>query len=112
IGQWLKHEGDAVEKDETVVELETDKASMELSAPAAGILRNVRKQAGEKVAVGETIAQIDEQEIKSDNSKPNTPAKPQVAAEPAKAKAKEPAVAVTPSARRALRQHGLKPDDV
>ena len=35
IGRWLKHEGDAVALDENVVELETDKASMELAAPAA-----------------------------------------------------------------------------
>ncbi len=55
IGRWLKQEGDSVEQDENVVELETDKASMELPAPAAGVLSKILKQQGDMVAVGEVI---------------------------------------------------------
>ena len=40
IGRWLKQEGDSVAQDENVVELETDKASMELAAPSAGVMRS------------------------------------------------------------------------
>src|SRR4029077_9377297 len=61
IGRWLKHEGDAVALDENVVELETDKASMELAAPAAGVLGRVLKKEGDMVAVGDVIGYVEEQ---------------------------------------------------
>ena len=44
IGRWLKKEGDAIDQDENVVELETDKASMELPAPEAGVLSKILKR--------------------------------------------------------------------
>ena len=59
IGQWLKQEGDRVDADENVVELETDKATLELPAPAAGVIRKILKHDGDAVAVGETIAHLD-----------------------------------------------------
>src|SRR4029077_14836039 len=59
IGKWLKREGDAVAQDENVVELETDKASMELPAPVAGVLAQILKHEGDTVAVGEVIAHLD-----------------------------------------------------
>ena len=59
IGRWLKREGDTVAQDENVVELETDKASMELPAPAAGVLAKILKQEGDTVAVGDVIAHLE-----------------------------------------------------
>jgi 2-oxoglutarate dehydrogenase E2 component (dihydrolipoamide succinyltransferase) len=59
IGRWLKHEGDTVAQDENVVELETDKASMELPAPAAGVLGQILKHEGEMVAVGDVIGHLE-----------------------------------------------------
>src|SRR3954452_22702661 len=59
IGDWLKHEGDAIEKDENVVSLESEKATVELPAPSAGILTKITKQKGDKARIGETIAEID-----------------------------------------------------
>src|SRR5881392_767138 len=59
IGRWLKREGDAVSLDENVVELETDKASMELPAPAAGVLGQILKREGERVAVGDVIGYVE-----------------------------------------------------
>jgi 2-oxoglutarate dehydrogenase E2 component (dihydrolipoamide succinyltransferase) len=59
IGRWLKHEGDTVSQDENVVELETDKASMELPAPNAGVLVKILKQEGETVAVGDVIGYLE-----------------------------------------------------
>jgi 2-oxoglutarate dehydrogenase E2 component (dihydrolipoamide succinyltransferase) len=47
IGTWLKGEGDAVAKDEAIVEIETDKATLEVSAPVDGVLAGIRKQAGD-----------------------------------------------------------------
>ena len=58
IGQWLKSEGDAVEKDEPLVEVETDKATLEVPASAAGTLSKVLKKEGDTANVGEVIAHI------------------------------------------------------
>ncbi|MEX0820140.1 MAG: 2-oxoglutarate dehydrogenase complex dihydrolipoyllysine-residue succinyltransferase [Pirellulaceae bacterium] len=60
IVEWFKHEGDAVEEDENLVELETDKASMALAAPSSGTLAEVLKGEGESASVGEVIARLDE----------------------------------------------------
>jgi 2-oxoglutarate dehydrogenase E2 component (dihydrolipoamide succinyltransferase) len=56
--RWLKNDGDVVAEDEPLVELETDKANVDLPSPARGVLRRV-KEAGETVHIGETIARID-----------------------------------------------------
>jgi 2-oxoglutarate dehydrogenase E2 component (dihydrolipoamide succinyltransferase) len=55
IGPWKKKEGDTVKLDETVVEIESDKATVELPAPAAGTIVRILKAAGEQATVGEVI---------------------------------------------------------
>lgn len=55
---WLKKEGDAVAKGEALLEVETDKAVMEVESPADGVLAAVKVQAGAEVPVGRTIAWI------------------------------------------------------
>src|SRR5262245_23385440 len=60
IGDWLKHEGEHVDQDEPVVVLETDKVTVELPAPAAGTVKTLLKQKGEKAAVGDVIGYLDE----------------------------------------------------
>jgi 2-oxoglutarate dehydrogenase E2 component (dihydrolipoamide succinyltransferase) len=59
VSQWLKGEGDRVKLDEPICELESDKATVDLPAPASGVLHQ-RKHAGETARVGEVIAEIDE----------------------------------------------------
>src|SRR5580693_1192270 len=54
IGKWFKHPGDAVAVDEPLVELETDKVTIEVPAPAAGVLSEISAKDGETVAVGQT----------------------------------------------------------
>ncbi|HEX8694246.1 MAG TPA: 2-oxoglutarate dehydrogenase complex dihydrolipoyllysine-residue succinyltransferase [Longimicrobium sp.] len=56
VGRWTKQEGDPVQKDEILVELETDKITVEVAAPAAGTLGKVQKQEGETVGVNELLA--------------------------------------------------------
>lgn len=58
IGAWRKKVGDTVEKDEELVELETDKATFELPAPAAGVITQILKKAGDTAAVGDVIGSI------------------------------------------------------
>src|SRR5437870_3417686 len=59
IVRWAKRDGEAVRVDDVLLELETDKASMEIPAPRAGVL-HILKAEGEKVAVGDLVARIDE----------------------------------------------------
>src|SRR5215212_10531911 len=60
IGKWFKKAGDAVAVDEPLVELETDKVTIEVPAPAAGVLSEVAVKDGETVAVGALLGQIKE----------------------------------------------------
>ena len=58
IGAWLKNEGDTVAQDEPLVEIETDKATLEVPAPVAGVLSGVLKKQGDAATVGEVIARV------------------------------------------------------
>src|SRR6478609_6566587 len=58
IGKWFKKPGDAVAVDEPLVELETDKVTIEVPAPAAGVLSGIEAKDGETVAVGALLGQI------------------------------------------------------
>src|SRR3569832_1273260 len=60
IGQWFKKVGDSVAADEPVVELETDKVTIEVPAPAAGVLEAFSAQPGDTVNVGSLIGAIGE----------------------------------------------------
>ncbi len=128
IAQWLKREGDAVRADEEVVELESEKASLAIAAPAGGVLKQILKQAGQSAAIGETVGIIEaDGAAQPQPEQPPAPTKqppvaeqkqqPPPAAKPA-ARPPEPTkpsakpAAVTPSARRALKMHGLAAEDV
>jgi 2-oxoglutarate dehydrogenase E2 component (dihydrolipoamide succinyltransferase) len=60
LGTWKHKEGDHVEADEPLVEVESEKATLEVPSPGAGVLRRILRKAGETVAVGEVIAEIDQ----------------------------------------------------
>jgi 2-oxoglutarate dehydrogenase E2 component (dihydrolipoamide succinyltransferase) len=62
IGKWFKKPGDAVAVDEPLVELETDKVTIEVPAPAAGVLADIAAKDGQTVAVGALLGQIKEGE--------------------------------------------------
>src|SRR5271165_1890965 len=79
IGKWFKKPGDAVAVDEPLVELETDKVTIEVPAPAAGVLSEIAAKDGETVAVGAVLGQIAD----GAGGAKATPAKP-AAAPPAK----------------------------
>ncbi len=59
IGEWFKKVGDAVDLDEPLVSLETDKAAMDVPSPAAGVLKDIRAKQGDTVEVGTVIAIIE-----------------------------------------------------
>ncbi|MDX0698648.1 2-oxoglutarate dehydrogenase complex dihydrolipoyllysine-residue succinyltransferase [Sinorhizobium medicae] len=60
VGTWFKRVGDAIKADEPIVELETDKVTIEVPAPAAGTLSEIVAQAGETVGLGALLGQIAE----------------------------------------------------
>jgi 2-oxoglutarate dehydrogenase E2 component (dihydrolipoamide succinyltransferase) len=59
VANWLKSEGDVVKMDEVIAELESEKATFELTAPVGGVL-HIKKQAGDAVPIGELVCEIDE----------------------------------------------------
>lgn len=59
VGQWLKHEGDIVRRGDTLAEIETDKATMELEAYDSGVLTRIIAPVGSTVPIGQPIAVID-----------------------------------------------------
>lgn len=60
IGEWLKHEGEAIGVDEIVVMLDSEKTTVELPSPVAGTLGKILKTQGQSAAIGEVIAYIEE----------------------------------------------------
>src|SRR5438105_2039132 len=60
IGKWFKRPGDMVAVDEPLVELETEKVTIEVPAPAAGVLAEIAAKDGDKVAVGALLGEISE----------------------------------------------------
>src|SRR6266498_3398776 len=59
IGEWHKREGDAVGKDENIVSIESEKATVDLPAPVAGILARILKKKGESAKVGEAVGVLE-----------------------------------------------------
>jgi 2-oxoglutarate dehydrogenase E2 component (dihydrolipoamide succinyltransferase) len=92
IGAWLKSEGDHVERDEALVEIESDKATLELPAPVSGTLAKVLAKKGAIVKVGDLIAELAEGASSGNGAK--SPAK----VAPAAAKPAAAATAPAPSA--------------
>src|SRR5687768_15202584 len=60
VGQWLKSEGDQVSRGETIVELETDKVNLDVTAPEDGVLSKIDRGEGDVVTVGELLGTVAE----------------------------------------------------
>ncbi len=82
VARWMKQPGDAVAADEPVVELETDKVTVEVNAPAAGTLGAIQADAGAEVSVGTVLGSIEASGASAGPSSPPT-AHPQPEAAPA-----------------------------
>lgn len=88
--KWLKSDGDYVERDEVIAELESEKATFEVNAEKAGVLKTVGKE-GDTLNIGDVLAQIDETAAKPESKVQGTNDKPQEteSAKPAEAPKKE-----------------------
>ncbi|THF66446.1 2-oxoglutarate dehydrogenase complex dihydrolipoyllysine-residue succinyltransferase [Pseudothauera nasutitermitis] len=110
---WHKKEGEAVSRDENLIDIETDKVVLETPAPADGVLVKIIKGDGETVASGDLIAQIDTEAKAAAGAKPAAPVQavtPPPAAPAAAAAA--PAGAASPAARKILEEKGIAAADV
>ena len=114
--QWHKKPGDAIERDDNLIDVETDKVVLELPAPNAGVLARVLKADGETVVAGEVIAIIDTEAVASKSAPGPAPLAATPAALPA-----APAAAATggahagvamPAAAKMLAEAGLSASNV
>ena len=120
IGKWFKQPGDAVAVDEPLVELETDKVTIEVPAPAAGTLSEIAAKDGDTVAVGALLGQIKEgagapakaaaRPAPAAEAKPAAKPAPAPAAAPPKVAASDAPLA--PSVRKMATETGMDPAKV
>jgi 2-oxoglutarate dehydrogenase E2 component (dihydrolipoamide succinyltransferase) len=112
--QWHKKVGEAVARDENLIDIETDKVVLELPAPAQGVIVEIVKGDGSTVVAGEVIARIDTEASASvaapAAAAPAAPA-PQAAAAPAAAAASSSSIAM-PAAAKMLSENNLSADAV
>jgi len=115
---WRKKEGETVSKGEPLLDVETDKAVVEIEAPADGILAGMKAQAGDVIPVGQTIAWIvapgekvpEETAASASGRRMDSQATPTAVATPNSAPATSASAAnarISPKARRLAREHGV-----
>jgi 2-oxoglutarate dehydrogenase E2 component (dihydrolipoamide succinyltransferase) len=109
VSTWFKKPGDTVKQDEMLCELETDKVSVEVPAPVAGVLAEILVAEGTTVAAGARLGIITEGATgtaKADAPKPDAKADPKSDAKPAKD------IENAPSAKKAMAEAGVSPDQI
>lgn len=113
IGQWLKKEGEAVREGETVAVLESEKATIDLPAPAAGIMGRHLKNPGQVAIVGEVIGSIESAAAPGTSSPTVSATAPPVTASTVAAESvKAPEPKIMPAAERLLTEEKLPASDV
>ncbi|MBP6011602.1 MAG: 2-oxoglutarate dehydrogenase complex dihydrolipoyllysine-residue succinyltransferase [Alphaproteobacteria bacterium] len=119
VAKWLKNPGDAVRADEPLVELETDKVTVEVPAPSAGVLAEIRVQSGATIAVGGVLGMIGEGAGAAAPPPPKPQPLPSTAPKPATAApAPQPPRApvanapVAPSARKMAEEANIAPSNI
>jgi len=115
--EWKKKPGEAVARDELLIELETDKVVLEVSAPVAGVLSEVFKQNGETVLSEELLARIDPDAAASAAAPPETsgatpPATPPPPEPSSPPTASASATLLSPAARKLAVEQGVDPSQV
>jgi 2-oxoglutarate dehydrogenase E2 component (dihydrolipoamide succinyltransferase) len=105
VARWLKKEGDHVDVGEPLVELETEKIDLEVSAERAGVLTSIKRKEGDDVKIGELLALVDES-VAGANGGGSKPAA--AAAAPKPVAPNDDGPRATPTAKRMARDHDVK----
>ena len=125
VGQWFKKAGDAVNADEPVVELETDKVTIEVPAPASGVLSDVSAGEGDTVEVGALLGNISEgegaapppEDDKAEKQEEKKEAKAESAPAPEKKQEETPAanggdMPLSPAVQKMITENDLDPSKI
>ena len=114
VGRWFKKTGEAVAADEPLVELETDKVTVEVPAPVAGVLGDISAEKGKTVAIGAVLALLKDGAGASSLAAAPAPVTAKAADKPASAPAApaSPAPPPGPAARKVLAEGGVDPATV
>jgi len=114
VAQWLKKEGEAVKADEPIVELETDKVTLEVPAPADGVIVKIMAAAGQSVGVGAVLGEFEAGAVANDKGSAPKAAKaaPAAAPAPAKVAAADEDAKTSPAVRKLLADNKLDASQV
>lgn len=118
IGQWLVAEGGWVAKDQIIVDLETEKAAVQVPAPQSGIVRSIRKQVEEFANVGELLCHLEPADkpqgsgAVSETESSSSSASTTGASSSSAGASGQAAPRIMPSAQRMMQEKNLKPSDV
>ncbi|KGA98732.1 dihydrolipoamide succinyltransferase [Alkalihalobacillus alcalophilus ATCC 27647 = CGMCC 1.3604] len=124
IAQWLKEVGEYVNQGDFIAELETDKVNLEITAEHSGVIKELKKEPGDTVEVGEVIAVIDDNGSESGDSsntgaeEPKAEAKQEEKSEPKGEQKEEDSTSeggrplASPAARKLAREKGINLNDV
>ncbi|MBK9586822.1 MAG: 2-oxoglutarate dehydrogenase complex dihydrolipoyllysine-residue succinyltransferase [Alphaproteobacteria bacterium] len=110
VAQWLKKEGEAVKADEPIVELETDKVTLEVPAPADGVIVKIMAAAGQSVGVGAVLGEFEAGAVAND--KGSAPKAVKAAPAPAKVAAADEDAKTSPAVRKLLADNKLDASQV
>ena len=110
VSKWLKSAGDAVAMDEPLVELETDKITLEVPAASAGVLGAIEAAEGQTVEVGAVLGLIEAAD--SAAALPSAPSPPPPPPEPEPAASPEATQTLLPAVRKLVEEHALDPAQI
>ena len=111
VGEWLKQEGDHVEKDEAIVEIESDKATVEIFAPVAGTVTKIAMTTGTSALIGDVVGAMEAGEASASAPKAAAAAAASAPAEPA-ASGDGGAKVIMPAAQRIIDEKKLNAADI
>jgi 2-oxoglutarate dehydrogenase E2 component (dihydrolipoamide succinyltransferase) len=109
---WHKQVGDRVDRDETLVDLETDKVVLEVPAPENGVLKEIHVQDGDTVKADTVLAIIDDKTVKSTPTTPSKTPSKQAQESPRDQAAETDATQLSPGVRVLIKEHGLDPTQI
>lgn len=113
VAKWLKKEGDSVKMADLLVELETDKVTLEINAPVSGVLSQIKINEGSTVKVGDILGVMDEGgESKEEKAPPAEPEKPKAAPQPEPTEKDEEKEKLSPAVRKLVDEKGIEPEQV
>jgi 2-oxoglutarate dehydrogenase E2 component (dihydrolipoamide succinyltransferase) len=112
LGTWLKRAGDVVQENEPLVEISTDKVTIEIASPASGVLSEVLKSEGDAVLPGELLGRIQTDATGASVSQASSESVPVTKAGAAATVSSAAHDSYSPSVRRLLREHNLDPAQV